>query len=178
MTQTSEEAGNQPENSYRSFQETMESHPYYQNGNVRVVSWDVEDILGYEISENIHAQDFLTRDVAKDLLQAMVNKHDASIGLNWDVLGEWVSSKIYELREFRENVANSLLRQDEQAAQRFRRLPWLSICEMYEGWGGQDHPKLVERLLAEGVALPDRDDWDSAEDVESFLVSIGAWGVW
>ena len=50
-----------------------------------------------EISINWHftdvqeRDDTLTNDEARQVLQLMKNNHDATIGINWDVIDEWIN---------------------------------------------------------------------------------------
>lgn len=53
------------------------------------ITWCIEDVK--EIAED------LTDDECREVLQLAENKHDATIGINWDVLEEWAS----EVRESR-----------------------------------------------------------------------------
>jgi len=45
------------------------------------VKWSVEDFTEYE-----HDKYTITKEQAQEALERMIQKHDASIGINWDVV--------------------------------------------------------------------------------------------
>jgi hypothetical protein len=45
------------------------------------IKWDVEDFTEYE-----HYKYTITKEQAQEALESMIRKHDASIGINWDVV--------------------------------------------------------------------------------------------
>ncbi len=47
------------------------------------ITWSTEDVLSLD--------DTLTEAQAIEVLELAENKHDANIGINWDVLHEWIS---------------------------------------------------------------------------------------
>jgi len=47
-----------------------------------VIKWSTEDVLWQ--AEQLDLE--LTEDQADDILESLENKHDASIGINWDVI--------------------------------------------------------------------------------------------
>lgn len=59
-----------------------------QNKDEIRIIWTTNDVLG--VSQDLGIE--LTIDEARDILGLMERKHDASIGINWDVISYWVES--------------------------------------------------------------------------------------
>jgi hypothetical protein len=55
-------------------------------GNVIASIWMIEDVQGRAEESGY----FLTDDECRDVLSYLNNKHDACIGINWDVIDYWV----------------------------------------------------------------------------------------
>lgn len=52
-------------------------------GNSISIVWDIEDVLQQD--------DSLTDDEARDVLQRMESNHDATVGINWDVIDHYIA---------------------------------------------------------------------------------------
>jgi hypothetical protein len=66
------------------------------------LSWHIKDIQWlYESYDEYNFQ--MTDEEARDILSIILSNHDASIGVNWDVIGyyidEWISEKEAEAEE-------------------------------------------------------------------------------
>lgn len=57
----------------------------YWSDKVAVV-WEIDDIL-WKAQED---GKLVTEEEAKDVLNRMLNKHDATIGINWDTIGFYI----------------------------------------------------------------------------------------
>jgi ClpP class serine protease len=54
--------------------------------NKIAITWSVEDIMDRARDISIS----ITEDQAKEILQQVLNRHDASIGVNWDVFDDYI----------------------------------------------------------------------------------------
>jgi hypothetical protein len=63
--------------------------------NVITIKWCIEDVLEMNISKR-HK---LTKQEARDVLSLAKHKHDANIGINWDVLAYHVSTVVDERKK-------------------------------------------------------------------------------
>ena len=50
------------------------------------IKWSVEDFTYYD-----HPKYTINKNQAQDALERMIQKHDASIGINWDVIEYYIS---------------------------------------------------------------------------------------
>jgi hypothetical protein len=60
-----------------------------RNDEIAIV-WCIEDIRNVEENKEIPEEDRLTDVECRDVLSYLRNKHDATIGINWDVLEFWM----------------------------------------------------------------------------------------
>lgn len=68
-----------------------------QSGEAVVSGWHVDDVLSLD--------DSLTREEAKEILESADHNHDASIGINWDVLETLIDNFKYDKEQ--ENAISS-----------------------------------------------------------------------
>lgn len=61
-----------------------------ERGDAVAIIWTVNDIIDYA-SEILDTE--LTLDEAREILSDMHRKHDASIGINWDVVETFVAQR-------------------------------------------------------------------------------------
>lgn len=50
------------------------------------IEWSIEDV---HMNEDDRDNAPLTDDQAREVLRLADNEHDACVGINWDVLGQW-----------------------------------------------------------------------------------------
>jgi len=58
----------------------------FTNGTQVFIKWHIDDIL--ERAKELKVK--MTRKKAKEILLTMRSKHDATIGINWDVIDYWI----------------------------------------------------------------------------------------
>ena len=63
-----------------------------ERGDVIAVYWCVDDVLTVAEEMNIE----LTIDEARDILQEVARRHDASIGIDWIVIESHIDMWVYE----------------------------------------------------------------------------------
>lgn len=65
-----------------------------ENEGIASIKWSYEDII-----ERAHDNDFfLTTEQAKEVLKTVIHEHDASIGINWEVIDYWINYYISEAK--------------------------------------------------------------------------------
>ena len=72
---------------------TIFDDPIDDDGNISI-KWGREDVRG--VADKDFPDDNLTDDEVDSVLYYMYNKHDASLGVNWDTIDFWISEVISE----------------------------------------------------------------------------------
>ena len=74
--------------------EELNAFLYDDKGDlVEVASgWHIEDVLGQAKNDDVE----ITREQAQSVLGYLINKHDATIGINWDTISYWIDYIVEE----------------------------------------------------------------------------------
>ena len=54
--------------------------------------WHIDDVLGQAEDDEVT----ITKEQAQTVLYYLINKHDASIGINWDTISYWIGYVVEE----------------------------------------------------------------------------------
>ena len=52
--------------------------------------WHIDDIIEQDNGAEDEPYSDLTEDEAREVLRLMIKEHDCEIGINWDVIDEWI----------------------------------------------------------------------------------------
>ena len=72
------------------------------------ISWDIDDVLSLD--------DALTQESCRKVLKYAKDNHDASVGINWDVLQYWVDVVLEEvefLKDYRHLYEGEVIKEDD-----------------------------------------------------------------